>query len=73
MTVKMLSIVPAMVLALGTATALAQPAANPLTRFDQAGAIVTNAAFVSDGSSANYLRDQQALLREPGYSIFGGG
>jgi hypothetical protein len=53
MTVKMFSIVPAMVLALGTATALAQPTANPLTWFDQAGAVVANAAFVSDGSSPN--------------------
>jgi hypothetical protein len=57
---------------LGTATALAQPAPNSLARFDQAGAIVANAAFVSDVSSPNYLRDQQAVVREPGYNIGGG-
>jgi hypothetical protein len=84
MTARTFVIAPAMVMALGAATALAQPAAHPLARFgqvrlidhgallwsyDQAGAIVAHAAFVSDGCSPSYLPDQQGLAREPGYSI----
>lgn len=69
MSVKMFSIVPTMVLAPGTAAALTQPTANPFFRLDQAGAIVTNAAFVSDGCSPSYLPDQQNIVHEPGYSI----
>jgi hypothetical protein len=84
MIVRIFAMVPATILALGTATAVAQPAANPfgqfgranlidqstwLRPFDEAGPIVANAAFVSDGRSPSYLPDQQAVLREPGYSI----
>ncbi len=61
MTARIFAIVPAMVLALGAGTAVAQPAAKrsvqfrqaslinhglPLHRFEQAGAKVTSAAFV---------------------------
>jgi len=84
MTAKMFAIVPAMVLALGAATAQAQPATNPhvqlnqasvidhatpLRPFDQAGAKATDAAYVSDGSDPSYLWVQKELLNEPGYSI----
>ena len=84
MTTRILAIVPAMVLALSATAALAQPAAQPFAQFDQAslidhgtalwprddvGTMVSNVAYVSDGSDPSYLRDQQALLKEPGYSI----
>jgi len=84
MTARIFSIVPAVVLALSATTALAQPAAQPFAQFDRAsliahdtthrphdgaGAMVSSAAYVSDGSDPSYLRDQQALLNEPGYSI----
>lgn len=81
MTARIFVVVPAMVLALGAATALAQPAAKPFVQFQQAslidhatplqqlGAKVTSVAFVSDGSDPSYLRVQKELLNEPGYSI----
>ncbi|HTW69836.1 MAG TPA: hypothetical protein VME47_08130 [Acetobacteraceae bacterium] len=84
MILKVFSIIPAIVLALGSATALAQPAAHPFAQFDQAGLIeqgaplrpydqataaAGNAAYVSDGSDRSYLRDQQQSMDEPGYSI----
>ena len=84
MNAKIFAIVPAMVLALGVATAPAQPAANPVAQFDlvsrvdhnpllrpydQTSAMAAKAAFVGDGSNPSYLRDQQQLMNEPGYSI----
>lgn len=84
MTVRIFAMVPATILALGGATALAQPTAQPLAPFgganlidhgtwlrpyDQACAFVANAAFVSDGWTPSYPRNQQEVLREPGYSI----
>jgi hypothetical protein len=84
MTLRIFAMVPATILALGAATALAQPTAHPLAQFgranlidhstwlwsdDQAGAIAADAAFVSDGCTPSYLRSQQEILREPGYSI----
>ncbi len=84
MTARMFAIVPTMVLALGAATALAQPATNPVVQWheaslidhgmplqplEQVGAMVTNAAYVSDGSDPSYLQVQKELLNEPGYSI----
>jgi hypothetical protein len=82
MTVRIFAIVPAMVLALSAAIALAQPAAYPFAQFDQASPMVhspslrpydqvsaktANAAYVDDGSDPSYL--QQQLMQEPGYSI----
>ena len=84
MTARMFAIVPAMVLALGTAAAQAQPAANPRLQFNQASMIdhgtplrpfdhvsakVTNAAYVSDWSDPSYQQVQKGLMNEPGYSI----
>lgn len=84
MSVRIFTIVPAIVLALGAATALAQPTEHPFAQFDQASPVdhspslrpcdqvsakAANAAYVGDGSSPSYLRDQQQLMQEPGYSI----
>ncbi len=69
MTIRTFAIVPAMVLTLGAATALAQPAARPFAQFDQAVAGASNAAYIGDGSNPSYLRNQQLLTQEPGYSI----
>jgi hypothetical protein len=84
MTARIFAIVPAMVLALGAAAALAQPAAHRFAQFDQASfmdhstpfppydqaiAMVANAAYIGDGSDPCYLQDQQELMDEPGYSI----
>jgi hypothetical protein len=84
MIARMFAIVPAMVLALGAATTQAEPAGHPHVQFrqarvidhatpprpfGQAGAEVTNAAYVSDGSDPSYLWVQKELLNEPGYSI----
>ena len=84
MTARMFAIVPAMVLALGAATARAQPASNPDLQFNQAsvidhstplrqsdlvGAKVTNAAYVSDWSDPSYQQVEKELMNEPGYSI----
>jgi hypothetical protein len=84
MTVRIFTVVPAMVLALGATAALAQTAARPFPQFDQASlidhstvllpydqasVIAVNAAYVGDGSDPCYLRDQQELTREPGYSV----
>jgi len=84
MTAKLFATIPALVLALGTATALAQPAPRPFAQFDQTSlmghgaslppydqgdAMAANAAFLSDGSSPSYLQDQRRLTDEPGYSI----
>jgi hypothetical protein len=81
---RIFAVVPAMVLVLGSVTALAQPAANPFVHAHQASLIdrdtplhpldgldakVTNAAYVSDGRDPSYLRVQKELLTEPGYSI----
>jgi hypothetical protein len=66
MTVRIFAMVPATILALGAATAVAQPAAYPFAQFgraslighntwlpsyDEGGAIVANAPFVGDGSA----------------------
>ena len=84
MTAKICALVPAMVLAFGAATALAQPAASPFAQldqpnlivhsvqlrpYDQRSAVAANAAYISDGSDPSYLQDQAKLLTEPGYSI----
>jgi hypothetical protein len=84
MTVKIVAIVPAIALALSAATALAQPRTRPFAQFDQtslsshstplrpydqASAMAANAAYVGDGSDPSYLRQQQELTQEPGYSI----
>jgi len=80
MTSRIFAIVPAMALALSAATALAQPVAQPFAQFDhtslmQHGTLLrpydqaANAAYVSDGSDPSYLRTQQQLVNEPGYSI----
>jgi hypothetical protein len=74
MTVRIFAMVPATILALGAATALAQPSANPFAQFgrtnlidhstslwpyEETGAIVANTAFVSDGCTPSYLPNQQ--------------
>jgi len=84
MPAKIYALVPAMVLAFGAATALAQPAARPFVQSDQPGlivhsvqllspnqgsAIATDAAYIGDGSDPSYISDQRKLLSEPGYSI----
>lgn len=81
MTARIFAFLPAIVLALGSATALAQPAivqfhqaslidhGTPVRPYGLVGAKVTNAAYVSDGSDPSYLRVQKELLTEPGYSI----
>lgn len=107
MTAKIYAIASAMVLAIGTGTALAQTTVSPFAQYDHVtlmqhsarlgpydpeSAIAMKAAFVGDGtsvptqepfqynyggaaahvgdgSSSSYLRDQQELLSEPGYSI----
>jgi hypothetical protein len=69
MTVRLFAIVPAMVLALGAATALAQPSADPLMHLDQASATVVNAAYIGDGTGPCYQQNHQELLNEPGYSV----
>lgn len=70
-----------MALALGAATALAQPAANPsspvdrasggtpLRAYDQFRVTAVNAAYVSDECDLSQLRAHEKLLTEPGYSI----
>lgn len=85
MSVRSFGVVPVMVLALGAATALAQPAAHPFAQFDQASpvdhspslrpydqvsATAANAAYVNDGSDPSYY--QQQRMQEPGYSIGAG-
>ena len=84
MTTKIHALVPAMLLAFGAATALAHPAASPFAQsdqpslvvhsvslrpFDQGNAVTRDAAYISDGSNPAYLRNQNALINEPGYSI----
>jgi hypothetical protein len=69
MTAKIVAVVPVMVLALGAATAVAQPTTHRFARFDQGSPMVTSAAFVSDGAGPSYLRNQQQLRSEPGYSV----
>lgn len=84
MTVRIFAIVPAVVLALGAATALAQPTAQPFAQFDQASLLGRNTplrpydqasaqatlgAYIGDGADPSYLREQQELLTEPGYSV----
>jgi hypothetical protein len=84
MTTRIFAIVPAMILALSATAALAQPAAQPFAQFDQAslidlgralrpqddaGTVVSNVAYVSDGSDPSYLRVQHELMNDPGYSI----
>jgi hypothetical protein len=84
MTASMFTIVSALVPALGVTTALARPAAHAFAQFDQAGityqstllwpydrasAMAANAAYVGDGSDASYLRFQQQVTKEPGYSF----
>jgi len=84
MTARIIAVVTAMGLALGDATVLAQPAlaqfdhasvmdhSKPLQPYDQAAAVVANSAYVGDGSNPNYLRDQQQLVKEFGYSSSNG-
>ncbi len=69
MTLTKFAIVPAMVLILGAATALAQPATHPFVQFNQAVAGAANAAYIGGGSNPNYLRNQHLLTQEPGYFI----
>lgn len=84
MTAKICALVPAMVLAFGAATALAQPTATPFTQFnqpslivhsvqlrhyDQGSAIAADAAYIGDGSDPSYLGNQGKLELEPGYSV----
>jgi hypothetical protein len=84
MTARIFAMVPAVVLALGAATALAQPAAHPFAQFDrakmldrsaplrpydQASAAAMQGPYIGDGSDPSYLRMQQELLTEPGYSV----
>ncbi len=40
-----------------------------LNVIDRANAMFTNAAYVGDGFDPSYLRDQQKLVNEPGYSV----
>ncbi len=78
------TIVSALVPALGVTTALAQPAAHAFAQFDHAGivyqstllwpydrasAMAANSAYVGDGSDSSYLRFQQQMTKEPGYSF----
>ena len=84
MTARIIAVFTAMGLALGDATVLAQPAlaqfdhasfmdhAQPLRPYDQANAVMANAAYVGDGSDPSYLRDQQRLVEEFGYSSSNG-
>jgi hypothetical protein len=84
MTTRILAIAPVMVLALGVTAALAQAASQPIAQFDEAsfiyhstalrpradaGTMVSNVAYVSDGSDPSSLRVQHELMNEPGYSI----
>jgi hypothetical protein len=69
MTAKIVAIIPVMVLVLGAATAVAQPTTHWSARFDQSSLMAATAAFVSDGANPSYLREQQQLRNEPGYSI----
>jgi hypothetical protein len=84
MTASMFTFVSALVPALGVATALAQPTAHAFAQFDQAGviyqrtllwpydratAVAANATYLGDGSDPSYLRFQQQVTKEPGYSV----
>ncbi len=84
MAARMFTIVSALVPALGVATALARPAAHAFAQFDQAGiiyqstllwpydrasAMAVSAAYVGDGSDPAYLRFQEQVTKEPGYSF----
>jgi len=84
MTARIFAVITAMGLALSGTTALAQPAfarfdhaslmdhSQPFRPYDQANAVMAIAAYVGDGSNPNYLRDQQQLLEEFGYSSSNG-
>ena len=79
MTARIIAVFTAMGLALGDATVLAQPAlaqfdhasvmdhSKPLRPYDQANAVMVNAAYVGNGSNPNDLREQQQLLEKFGY------
>lgn len=67
MAIRTFSIVPALVSTLGVVTAVV-PTASAQTH-DRAHAVFTNAAHLGDGSDPSYLRDQQQLTTEPGYSV----
>lgn len=82
MTARIFPLVPVMVLTLATATALARSTVRPFAQFNQAGLmryntlpyvagdlVAVNAAFVGDGSTPGYLKEQQQLTHEPGYSV----
>jgi len=87
MTLRIFPIASVLVPALGTATAMAQPAAHAFAHFDQAGiiyqrtplwpydqanAMAANAAYVGDGSDPSYMRDQLNVLHDPVYDFYGG-
>ena len=84
MTARIFALVPAMVLTLGTATALAHPTERLYAQcgqaslmyhnalhgaYGQSGTMAENAAFVSDGSTPGYLQEQREVRHEPGYSV----
>lgn len=80
MNVKIYAMVPAMVLAFGAATALAQPRMSPIAQYDQASLVMHSAqfrpydqggaaAYVGSGSDPLYQAHRNELLTEPGYSI----
>ena len=84
MTARIIAVVTAMGLAPGDATVLARPAlarfdhvglmdhSRPLRPYDQANAVMANAAHVGDGSDPSYLRDKRQLVEEFGYGSSNG-
>lgn len=70
----------AVAMAFGTAMALAQSVpqigdgsnSHPVSTKTPGYNVGTGSAHVGDGSGANYLKNQQLLRTEPGYSIGGG-
>jgi hypothetical protein len=84
MNAMIFAIVPAMAFALDAAPAREQAAPYPVALFDSASrmdrspllrpydpasAMAANTAYLGDGSDPSYLRDQEQLRNEPGYSI----
>lgn len=80
MKTKLYAMVPAMVVAFGAATALAQPRMVPVAQYDQTSVTPHSAqfrpydqsgamAYVGSGGDRGYSGQQNQLLSGPGYSI----
>lgn len=87
MTVRIFAIIPAMVLALSATTPLAQPATPRFAQLDrsslidhdmarrphhEAGAVVSNAAYVGGGSNPSRWGDEEEQTGVPEYSTSNG-